>query len=744
MKASEIYLKLLRWGIFASLFLPLVIFSQYISPFHFGKMVLFRSLVAIMAVIYILLVISDKKYLPRWTPITIAFTIFTGLYALTSFTGVDFNYSFWGTLERMGGLFSFLHFWVFFIILVSVFRDRKSWEKILKISIFVGFLSILFAYGQYFKMGDFFVGWQHGSRLIGTIGNAALFAGYLLFILFLSIYFLLKSDTNERLRYSRAFYGLVLILGIPVLHLTAVRGSIIAFWFGLFLLGILYLFLSKQKRFKPYIIAGLIIILLLVGFVWLNRDKDWLKETGWLNRLTTISLETRTLQTRLWSWYSGWQGFKERPIIGWGPENFVLAHAKHFDARHFTSMGSETIWDRAHNIVLEILTTMGIIGLLSYLSIFAAVYYLLIKSFKKKRIKLATFAVFGVMLFVYWVHNLFIFDTMANYLVFFLILGYINYICRSGKTRIVTRIDAEKRPNPILIIVLIVLAIILIYKTNIEPTRANYTCTRAILAGRAGNEQMALEKYKQALSYKTYQGKYEIRHKLATFVVQYNEISQIEGRAKQEILNYAIREIKKNIESHPLDYVPYLYLGRLYIHLIPEEPGAGQKAEEAINKALSINNKNPRVWYELGQAHLSQKKYDEAVEMFKYALELNPEVAQSHWFLGISYAKAGEPEEAIKYIEQAIERGYDYKKSISNIIRLIDIYSQLGDYYKIIDLYKAGIELQPKNAQLYASLAAAYAKIGDYDKAVELALKAAEIDPNFQEEAEAFINSLPR
>ncbi len=459
MKASEIYLKLLRWGIFASLFLPLVIFSQYISPFHFGKMVLFRSLVAVMAVIYILLVISDKKYLPRWTPIVIAFTIFTGIYALTSFTGVDFNYSFWGTLERMGGLFSFLHFWVFFIILVSVFRDRKSWEKILKISIFVGLLSILFAYGQHFKLGDFFIGWQK-SRAIGTIGNAALFAGYLLFILFLSIYFLLKGDANpegslshpaglqpgadgKRSYGARIFYGLVLLSGIPVLHLTAVRGSIIAFWFGLFLLGILYLFLSKQKRFKPYIIAGLIIILLLVGFVWLNRDKDWVKDISWLNRLTTISLETTTLQTRLWSWHSGWQGFKEKPVLGWGPENFVLAHAKYFDARHFKGMGSETIWDRAHNIVLEMLTTMGIIGLLSYLSIFVAIYYLLIKSFKKKRIKLTTFAIFAVIFFVYFFHNLFIFDTMANYFMFFLILGYINFTASSVAS---AKEDTENKP----------------------------------------------------------------------------------------------------------------------------------------------------------------------------------------------------------------------------------------------------------------------------------------------------------
>ena len=812
MRSSEIYVKLLRWGIFVSLFLPLIIFSQYLSPFHFGKMVIFRSLVEIMAVIYILLILSTgKRYLPKWTPIVITFTIFTGLYALCSFTAIDFNYAFWGTLERMGGLFSFLHFWVFFIILVSVFgknntndtnynanatnyntndtnNANRDWMKLLKLCVVVGFLSILFAYGQHFKLGNFFVGWQHEGRVIGTIGNAALFAGYLLFVLFLSIYFLIKANTNPEGSLShpaglqpgadgkrsygasatndankkkrwRWFCAVVLVLGIPILLMTAVRGSIIAFFGGLFLLGLIYLISPasakatadrpaspclagrqaadrlKNRKVKLCILIALIIFLIFAGFVWSSRDKAWVKNIGWLNRITTISLKTTTLQTRLWSWHSGWQGFKEKPILGWGPENFVLAHAKYFDPRHFKGMGSETIWDRAHNIVLEMLTTMGIVGLLSYLSIFAAVFWLLIKrftpleikrdegageiktsltGFKQKRIDLTTPAVFGVMLTAYFVHNLFIFDTMANYFMFFLVLGYINFVSRRN-----TQIDSEqsskhadtrgnnyqresayssearpdRRGSAIVIFILVVGAVILIYKTNIEPVMANYACTRAILLGRAGSSQKAFDKYQEALSYKTYQGKYEIRHRLATFSIQYNEILYKKGKEiNRELIDYTIEEEKKTIKAHPQDYVPYMYLARNYILLIKEEPKwAGEKAKESIMNSLAINDRNPRVWYELGQAEFSQKKYNEANESFKKALELNPDVKESLWFLGISYSQLGNIEQALEYVEKAIEKGYNYENSFSNIVRLINIYAKAGDYYKVIDLYKLSL-----------------------------------------------------
>ena len=751
MKPTQLYLKLLRWGIFVSLLIPLIIFSQYLSPFHFGKIIVFRSLVEILAAIYILLIIADKKYFPRFTLIVASFTIFTGLYALTSFTGVDFNYSFWGTLERMGGLFSFLHFWVFFIILISVFRERKDWERLLKTSVFVGLLSILFAYGQRFIQGKFFIGWQHGERLIGTIGNPALFAGYLLFVLFLSLYFLMRKETNS---FERIFYGVVLISGVPVLHLTAVRGSIIAFWGALFLLGLFYLILPaspagglKNKKIRILIFAALLVFLLLAGFIWLNRDQAWVKNSSWLNRITSISLKESTAQTRFWSWQSGFEGWKERPILGWGPENFVIAHAEHFNPRHFTGFGSETIWDRAHNMVLETLTTMGIVGCLSYLSIFVAIYFLLIKRFKEKKIKLTDIGIFGVMIIAYFIHNLFIFDTAANYYMFFLVLGYINFMSlrnENSPSEASAKEGKEKRPNPLLIIILVILAAVLIYKTNIEPAKANYACTRAILLGRTGDAQKTFDKYKEALSYRSPQGKYEIRNKLVTFIIQYIEVlRQKEKKLNQEVFNYTMKEVEKNIKDHPLDYIPYLYKGRLYILLISDDPQlAGREAEAAIRGAIAINNRNPRIWYELGQLQLSQKKYAEAVESFRGALELNPEVRESNWFLGMAYAQVENYTEALKYANIAIEKGYEYKSSTSDILRLIDIYKQTGDYYKIIDCYKIAIELQPKNAQFYAALATAYKMVGDKENAALYAKKASEIDPRFKEDSETFLKSL--
>jgi O-antigen ligase/Tfp pilus assembly protein PilF len=758
MTLSQIYFKLLRWGIFISLFLPLVIFSQYLSPFHFGKMIIFRTLVEIMAVFYILLIIAEKKYRPKWTLILISFSVFAFLYFFTGLTGINFYSSFWGSIERMGGIFNFVHYWVYFLILISIIKTQIDWERILKLSVGIGFLSILFAHGQHLVQSSvslqqswlarFFVGWQHGERVIGTIGNPSLFAGYLIFVLFLAIFFLLRNVAL----WQKGFFAAVFILGTPILLMTASRGSIISFFFTLFLMGLFFAFKSQNRRIRKYIIIVLALFILFVIIFGLSKNKAWVQNTSWLSRISNISINASTIQTRLWSWKSAIEGFKERPILGWGPENFTFLHMKYFDPRHFSGIGSETIWDRAHNIILEMLTTMGIIGLLSYLFIFVVIFYLLIAKLKEKKISRADFGVISAMLIAYFGQNLFIFDTFANYFLFFLIAGYINHLDDKNQDLFVKDGDTALRKEPSIVgtSILLIIALVFAFKFNIQPARANFACTRGILTGKSGNAQKAFNYYKKALDYKVPQGAYDIRHKLALFAIQVVETQRAKNRGiDTNLLHYAIDVVEKNIDAYPQDTTPYLYIARMYILMIDKEPEtAGALAEQYVNKALNINKKNPRIWYELGQAQLSLKKYEESYSSFKQALDLNPNVAISYWFLGMAAVETGRnnPEryqEASGYVEKAIALGYDYKNSLNDLMRLVNLYDKVKNYQKVVEMYELAIIEAPDKAQLYASLAAAYAKIGNYQSAIKAARKSAEIDPNFKEEAEKFIKSLP-
>ena len=86
------------------------------------------------------------------------------------------------------------------------------------------------------------------------------------------------------------------------------------------------------------------------------------------------------MEARYIVWKMAWNGFLERPILGWGLENFNVTFGKHFDSKlYLREYGGEIWFDRAHNIVLDTLINSGIVGLISYLSIFCTSIFLLLK-----------------------------------------------------------------------------------------------------------------------------------------------------------------------------------------------------------------------------------------------------------------------------------------------------------------------------------------------------------------------------
>ena len=100
MSKESVLAKILTWLTYAAAFVPLIIFKDYISPFHFGKVVVFRSLVEIMAVFYILLIWKNRTYLPKMTRVGWAFFFFALAFSITTATSIIPYPSFWGSIGR--------------------------------------------------------------------------------------------------------------------------------------------------------------------------------------------------------------------------------------------------------------------------------------------------------------------------------------------------------------------------------------------------------------------------------------------------------------------------------------------------------------------------------------------------------------------------------------------------------------------------------------------------------------------
>lgn len=72
-------------------------------------------------------------------------------FAISTFTGVDPYHSFWDNHERMLGLFTILHYGLYFFILGSVLKTWTEWQKAFKIFLIAGSLVMLIGVAQKFN-----------------------------------------------------------------------------------------------------------------------------------------------------------------------------------------------------------------------------------------------------------------------------------------------------------------------------------------------------------------------------------------------------------------------------------------------------------------------------------------------------------------------------------------------------------------------------------------------------------------
>jgi len=759
---NDMLVKILKVGVYFVALIPLVIFKEFISPFHFGKVLVFRSIIEIMAVFYLVLILRDRKYLPKLNPILIVLTIFTAIFGISTLTSINQYLSFWGSLERMGGFWTFAHFLLFYVILLSVFKRREDWLNLLKVSVFVGFLSALYGFGQKTEI-KFFIG-SEGDRLriFGTIGNAALFGGYQLVILFLSITLLFSSWIPSR---QKIYFVIAAMANILAILMTAVRGAILGMTVGIVLFAFLYAYSQRShyaKQARKIFLLFMVLIVLFIGFSFAFKSSSFVKNSGYLSRMTDMSFKSFTVQTRIWAWRAGIRGWRETPktiLLGWGPENFNVPFSKHFNPNFYQGVGSETLFDRAHNMFVEVLVTMGLAALLAYIAIFAVAYKLIwrfILSSRKvpepeqnqsaKKDPLIGIGLFSLVT-AYVVHNFFFFDTSANFIIFFTVLAFISYLTYSRPS---SGEQEHEKPSQgsassliwFLMAALLIFISIFIYKTNIFPIKANYATTRAIIRSWNGDHEGAVAKYKEALSYDV-AGKYEIRHRFAQYVLGRTNSKKLDENDRQ-LIDFTLKEVQKNADETNQDYVPYLYLSRLNIILGKEDPQlpANKIALEHSLKALEISPTFVRTYYEIAQYYLNIKNFTKAIGYFQEAADLNPEVGISHWYLGITHLELNNFKEGFESVEMALKKGY--KLSEQEHLRLINAYLKVNNLEKVKGLYESLIAINSGNPQYFASLATTYANLGDLDNAEKAARQAAKLDSSFEPEARAFIESLGR
>ena len=177
------------------------------------------------------------------------------------------------------------------------------------------------------------------------------------------------------------------------------------------------------------------VIVLAVGSLATFKESSFIKSHDLLARFSQLAtfdkagleqFATTQGKGRFAIWSIAYEGFKERPILGWGQDNFNYVFNKYYDPKIYDQ---EQWFDRAHNVFFDWLIAGGILGLLSYLALFVTAIVAIWRSRAHEKDLYFLFSdkvLLTALLIAYFIHNLFVFDSITSYILFFGVLAFVS------------------------------------------------------------------------------------------------------------------------------------------------------------------------------------------------------------------------------------------------------------------------------------------------------------------------------
>lgn len=637
------------------LFVPLLVFSHTYFPFIVAKTAVMRVLIEVVLGLYLLLWLKNKdKWQPQFSWLAVTIAIYTSIMFLSSVFGDSPTRSWWSNWERMAGLFTFMHYGLWFMVLTSVLKQAKYWVYLAWTSLLVSLLMSIYAWLQYFDFQTSFIFMAGADRLSGTLGNPAYFGSYMTMNAFVSAMLMFAyKNWKKWLLLAYTVYLMVMVL------FSGTRGAFLGLIAAGFVLLVLILSLKlwRQKIYRWIGIVGIVAIV-LGGLVIVFRHSPILENNYFVKRFANISVNDNTAQTRLRSWNYGLHGFSDKWLLGYGPENFHVPFNRYFTADFYDYTGSEIWFDYAHSMIVETAATMGIGGLLAYLGLFISAGYIALQRVKNhdNPTKLHQSIIMILAMVAILVQNSFVFDSFNTYIVLFFILAW------AGSWQVEFK-PTEKVSHKLLPITLSIFLFIFIFYGFIKNVQA-FSASSVVFDGYS---KLSAGEYDQAMEF--FDKSRGLTNNLADPMILYSQalvqkLSVVKTQEEASKLNNQFIKAEplmiKAMDQDPDSVSLRLNLARFYMAWtqLTKNSDYIHRAEAEAQKAVDFSPQRLHAIWVLAQAQLMQAKYAEADANLVKAINYNPKQGQSYWLRFFVANGLNDKEKAVEYAWRAIENGF--------------------------------------------------------------------------------------
>jgi O-antigen ligase len=695
----------LRYGVYAllaiTLIVPLVVTNSLFFPFITGKAFVFRIAVELAFALWLVLAFRDPSARPKRNLLFYTVSAFTLIALVADLAGFNPIRSLWSNFERMEGWVTIVHLWAYFVVLSSVFKYKQHWKHFFNVSFAVSTVVSIIGLYQFFGLAAIH---QSADRLDATLGNSEYLAVYMLFHVFLALYMGISSlvvNFKKDSLFSRGWgwtYIAIAALYSFILFGTQTRGTTIALGAGLFLAALIYAIFAKDDDAFDRIgrrvsIAVLILIVATVGIFYSVRKSNFVQSHAMLQRLANISLDNARIK---YIWPIALKGFEEKPLLGWGQENFNYVFNNHYNP---AAWGQEQWFDRAHNVFIDWAIAGGIVGFLGYLALYLSGIYIVWKTNIPVREK----AILTGLLVGYGIHNIFVFDNLASYMMFFITLSYLAFEQETTERKhIGGEVMVNDEVTSWIIAPIIVIALGgIFYFIDYRPIISNQALIVALgqcQANPAARPQASF--FDDALKINAYVGNQEIREQLYSCAEGVIHASSVPNTEKLKFVESIKKSADDQIAATPADLRGYLFTGTFF-----NDIGNWAAAKPYLDNAYRLSPTKQSVIFQLATNDVNMDKVDEGLALFKKAYDLAPDydVAELAYARALIFAK--KYDDAVVFFKQILAK-------------------------------------KPSDMQSRVSLVVAYLGLKQDDKAIAELQKVIDINPEYKDEVTKYINQI--
>jgi O-antigen ligase/tetratricopeptide (TPR) repeat protein len=746
--SSKTYLNILKGGIIASLLIMFFVFKGLLFPFITSKQLPFNIIMELLFAIWLVFIMRYPEYRPKKNWISIGLLAYFIAILISCFSGVDFNLSFWGDAERMLGFFHLAHFLIFYFVIITAFRSWKDWKLL--------FLSLVVVATLISLIGLF------GADPYSTIGNTAYVSGYLIF----GIYFVFLLFFRSENKGARCLYLLPLFIMLMEFKNMRTSGAIIALGVSILLLFLLLGLSHVNKKVRVGSLISFLVAVVAILVVFSQSDAAWF-QNSFLRNLTS---QKATFQTRLISWRGAVKDFHNHPVIGVGFGNYAIIFDKMFDSKFYNYTTGDTYFDRAHNNLIDIASTTGLVGLITYLSIFLAAAYYLWNEFKLNGKRTGSdpsglnnieIIILTSLLAAYFIQNLAIFDSFTTLMGLTITLGFVywlNFRRNNEKT-------SERQPRFVIksesgelicLIIFLLATFIFTNHYNIKTFKMFQSSIDAYTQIAYGQLEDGVVIYKNNLVGRPMER--DARVTLIHLIVNNPSLLDTLSVEKAfDVLDYVISLAKLNVSENPGDSLMQLQLAQIldvaarysYNYQNLEKFNFySPEAMQAIDLSIKASPGRATTYFVKAQMLLFRQENDEVVTTMKQGIALNPDYAEGHCLLAQMLFFIGDSKydnEVGEAINNCLDRsGAAEINSVSFLKSGINYYASIKDYDRAATLSERLAEISEPDSEIWNNQARLYYLLNKKDQAEAAFQKALALNPTLVEdwnEFKAFIDA---